>query len=173
MIKTISLERFVVRTTTKKLMAAMNAPPPPPVSRAGRTRMWTRTWSFVQVLRASHIIVHWRLPAFHMVATSSQSPASTNGSFASSSVRVGQATGSVDFISGWGPLHTRAKSRDRVIVGAQKKSVHRLSQDTFKLMLVWSRDLKRSVKSYVTGSSTTCYFNEFMFIWVLTHDNIQ
>ena len=30
--------------------------------------------------------------------------------------------------------------------------------------VVWSRTLKCSVKSYVTGTSTKCYFNEWLFI---------
>ena len=38
--------------------------------------------------------------------------------------------------------------------------------------VVWSRTLKCSVKSYVTGPSTKCDFNEFLFMWVLTHDKI-
>ena len=36
--------------------------------------------------------------------------------------------------------------------------------------VVWSRTLKCSVKSYLTGPSTRCYFNEFLFMRVLTHD---
>ena len=39
--------------------------------------------------------------------------------------------------------------------------------------VVWSRILKCSVKSYVTGLSTICYFNEFLFMRVLTHDKIK
>jgi hypothetical protein len=39
--------------------------------------------------------------------------------------------------------------------------------------VVWSRTLKCSVKSYVTGPSTQCYFNEFLFMWVLTRNNIE
>ena len=38
--------------------------------------------------------------------------------------------------------------------------------------VVWSWALKCSVKSYVTGPSTKCYFNEFLFMWILTHDFI-
>ena len=34
--------------------------------------------------------------------------------------------------------------------------------------VVWSRALKCSVKSYVTGPSTKCYFNVFLFMRVLT-----
>jgi hypothetical protein len=30
-----------------------------------------------------------------------------------------------------------------------------------------------SVKSYVIGPSTKCYFNEFLFVWVLMHDKIE
>ena len=36
--------------------------------------------------------------------------------------------------------------------------------------VLWSWTLKCSVKSYVTGASTKCYFNEFLFMRVLTHD---
>jgi hypothetical protein len=39
--------------------------------------------------------------------------------------------------------------------------------------VVWSRTLKCGVKSYVTVSSTKCYFNEFLFIRILTHDKIE
>ena len=66
------------------------------------------------------------------------------------------------------PLHTRAKSCDHGIVRAQRKvstSVPRHLQNHVQ----WSRILKCSVKSYVTVPSTECYFNKFLFIWVLTH----
>ena len=37
--------------------------------------------------------------------------------------------------------------------------------------VLWSRTLKCSVKSYVTGPSTKCYnFNELLFMRILTHD---
>ena len=36
--------------------------------------------------------------------------------------------------------------------------------------VVWSQILKRSVKPYVTGPSTKCYFNEFLFMRIHTHD---
>ena len=39
--------------------------------------------------------------------------------------------------------------------------------------VVWSRIVKCSVKSYVTGPSTKCYFNKVLFMWVLTHDKIE
>ena len=39
--------------------------------------------------------------------------------------------------------------------------------------VVWSRTLKYSVRPYVTGPLTKCYFNERLFMRVLTHDNIQ
>ena len=39
--------------------------------------------------------------------------------------------------------------------------------------VVLSRTLRSSVKSYVTGPSTKRYSNEFLFMWVLTHDNIE
>jgi hypothetical protein len=37
-------------------------------------------------------------------------------------------------------------------------------------VVVWSRILECSKKLYVTGPSIKCYFNEFLFTWVLTHD---
>ena len=36
--------------------------------------------------------------------------------------------------------------------------------------VVWSQIFKCSVKSYVTRPSTKCYFKEFLFMQVLTHD---
>ena len=39
--------------------------------------------------------------------------------------------------------------------------------------VVWSRILKCGVKPYVTGPSTKYYFNEFLFVRVLTHDEIE
>jgi hypothetical protein len=36
--------------------------------------------------------------------------------------------------------------------------------------VVWSRILECSVKPYVTGPSTKCYVNKFLFMPVLTHD---
>ena len=39
--------------------------------------------------------------------------------------------------------------------------------------VVWSRTLECSVKSYVTRPSTKCYFNDFLFMRVLTHDEIK
>jgi hypothetical protein len=36
-------------------------------------------------------------------------------------------------------------------------------------VVVWSRILECSLKLYVTGPSTKCYFNEFLFTQVLTH----
>ena len=71
------------------------------------------------------------------------------------------------------PLHTRAKSRDHEICESPKESVQRLSQDHVPNHVVWSQALKCSVKSYVTGPSTKCYFNEFLFMQVLTHDKIE
>ena len=38
---------------------------------------------------------------------------------------------------------------------------------------MWSRTLKRSVKSCVTGPSTRCYFNKLPFMRVLTHGKIE
>ena len=39
--------------------------------------------------------------------------------------------------------------------------------------ILWSRILNCSVMSYVIGPSTKCYFNEFLFMPVLTHDKIE
>ena len=71
---------------------------------------------------------------------------------------------------GKGHFPTRAKSRDREIVRAQKKvSEGRLNIRTKSCLqnhVVWSRTLKSSVKSYATGLSTKCYFNGFLFMRV-------
>jgi hypothetical protein len=49
-----------------------------------------------------------------------------------------------------------------------------LTQNRVTMVLrTWSRTLKCSVKPYVTISSTKCYFNESLFIRVLTHDRIE
>jgi hypothetical protein len=64
-----------------------------------------------------------------------------------------------------------AKSRDHEIVRDQRecpKAVPRIFQNH----VVWSRALKWGVKSYVARPSTKCYFNEFLCVWVLTHDKI-
>ena len=53
----------------------------------------------------------------------------------------------------WGPLHTRAKSRDHEIVRTQKGSVQKPSQDTSKIMYCGH------------GPSSKCYFHEFLFTW--------
>ena len=43
----------------------------------------------------------------------------------------------------------------------------------FQDHVLWSRTLKCSVKPYVTGSSTKRYFNECLFMHVLSHDKIE
>ena len=77
------------------------------------------------------------------------------------------------FLGVWilGPLHTRAKSRDHEIVRAQKKvsKGHRPKRPPQPCSVV---TLKCSVKSYVPGPSTKCYFNELLFMQAVTHDNI-
>ena len=60
-----------------------------------------------------------------------------------------------------GPLLTRAKSHDHETVGAQKESVQRPCQHTSKTM-------ERTGKSYVTGPSTKCYFDEILVKQILT-----
>jgi hypothetical protein len=73
-----------------------------------------------------------------------------------------------------GPLHTRAKSRDHEIVRAQKQSVQKATPTHLQHHVMWSRILECSVKSlYVTGPSTECYFDGFLFKQVLTHDTIE
>ena len=71
-----------------------------------------------------------------------------------------------------GPLHTRAKSCDHEIVRAKRlcpKAVSTHLQNPCSVVT----DPKCSVKSYVTGPSTNCYFIEFKFTHVLTHDKIE
>ena len=52
-----------------------------------------------------------------------------------------------------------------------QESVRRLSVPThLQTHVVWSRTLKCSVKSYVTGPSTKCWLNEFLFMRVLTRE---
>jgi hypothetical protein len=45
-----------------------------------------------------------------------------------------------------------------------KESVQRPSQVTLQNHVVWSRILTCSVKPYVTGPTTKCYFNELLFM---------
>ena len=73
-----------------------------------------------------------------------------------------------------GPLQTQAKSRDHEIVGAQEKvSKGRPNTPPKSCSVRGHKTLKCSVKSYVTGPSTKCYFKEFIFMWVLTHDKLE
>ena len=37
----------------------------------------------------------------------------------------------------------------------------------------WSRTLECGLKSYVISSSTNCYFNELLFMWVLMRDEVE
>ena len=67
---------------------------------------------------------------------------------------------------------TPAKSRDHEIVRAQKKVSKGLPNTPPKSCSV-SRILKCSVKSYVTGATIKCYFNEFVFMRVLTYDELE
>jgi hypothetical protein len=69
----------------------------------------------------------------------------------------------------WGSLHTRANSRDHGIVRAQKKVSKGFPNTPSKSCSVVTI-LECSVKSYVTGPSIKCCFNEFLFMWVLAHD---
>ena len=66
----------------------------------------------------------------------------------------------------------RAKSCDHEVVRVQKKvSKGHPNIPPKSCTVVWSRILKYNVKSYATRPSTQCYFNEFIFMRVLTHDN--
>jgi hypothetical protein len=58
------------------------------------------------------------------------------------------------------------------IVRAQKKVFKGRPNIPPKLCSVVT-DPDCSVKSYVTGPSTKCYFNECLFMRVLTHDKIE
>ena len=72
----------------------------------------------------------------------------------------------------YGPLHTRAKSRDHEFVRAQKKVSKGRPNTPLKSCSVGT-NLKCSVKSYVIGLSTKCCSNEILFMLVLTHDKIE
>jgi hypothetical protein len=54
-----------------------------------------------------------------------------------------------------------------------EESVQRPCQSHLQNHVAWSRTLKCSVKSYVTGSLNNCYFNKFIFMRVFTHDEIE
>ena len=72
------------------------------------------------------------------------------------------------------PLHTRVKSRDHdKIVRAPKRKRPKAVTRHLQNCVVWLRFLECIVKSYVTGPSTKCYFNENLFMWVLTHDKVK
>jgi hypothetical protein len=58
-------------------------------------------------------------------------------------------------------------------IGRVQKKVSKGRPKTPPKCAVSSWILKCSVKSYVTGPSTKCYFNEFLFMHVLTHDQIE
>ena len=57
--------------------------------------------------------------------------------------------------------HTSEKSCAHESVRAQKNVSKGHPKITSKTNVVWSRTLECSVKSYVTGPSTKCNFNEF------------
>ena len=64
--------------------------------------------------------------------------------------------------------HKPRAIRDHGIVTTQKK-VSKGRPKTPQTHVLWSRTLKCSVKLYVTGPSTKCYSDEFLFMWVLAH----
>ena len=74
---------------------------------------------------------------------------------------------------GQGPLCTRAKSRDPWNCESPKEKCPKAVPTHLQNHVVWSRTLRCSVKPYVTGPSTTCYFDEFLVMRVLTHDQIE
>ena len=72
--------------------------------------------------------------------------------------------------------HTSQKLWPSKIVRAQKekKVSQGRPQRTSKVMQVlWSRSLKCSVKSYVTGPLTKCYFGGFLSMLVLMCDKVE
>jgi hypothetical protein len=72
-----------------------------------------------------------------------------------------------------GSLHIQVKSRDHEIVTTQMKVSKGHFPKHLQNHVVRSHILKCSVKSYVTRPLTKRYFNEFLFRWVLTHDEID
>jgi hypothetical protein len=69
-----------------------------------------------------------------------------------------------------GPRHTQAKSCDHEIVRAQMKVSKGRPTTPPNNHVMCSHSLECSVKSYVTMASTKCYFNECLFMQILTHD---
>jgi hypothetical protein len=67
----------------------------------------------------------------------------------------------------WGPLPTRART---MRLWQPKRQCVKVVPRHFQNHVVWSRTLKCTMKSYVTGPSTKCNFDEFLFMWVLTYD---
>ena len=65
------------------------------------------------------------------------------------------------------------KSRDREIVRAKTMCPKATVPTHLPNHVVWSRALKCSVKSHVTGYQTKGYFDEFLFMRVLTRDRIE
>ena len=61
---------------------------------------------------------------------------------------------------------------DHEIVIAQMK-VSKAIPRHLQNHIVWSHTLKCSVKSYVTRPSTKHYFNDCLFMRILTHDKIE
>ena len=71
-----------------------------------------------------------------------------------------------------GSLHTRTKSRDLEIVRTRKKCPNAVPTHLHR-HVVGSQILKCSVKLYVAMPSTKCYFNEYLFMWALTHNTTE
>ena len=61
-------------------------------------------------------------------------------------------------------LHTQAKSRDRDIVGVQKKRPKAIPR-RFQNHVMWAQVVKCRAKSYVVGPLTKGYFKESLFVW--------
>ena len=71
-----------------------------------------------------------------------------------------------------GPLHTRVIAVTNKLWEPKRKRPKAVPRH-FQNRVAWSRILMCIVKSYVTGPPTKCWFNEFLFMWVLTHYKIE
>ena len=58
-------------------------------------------------------------------------------------------------------------------LGEPKNMCSKVVPTHLQNLVVWSRTPKCSVKPYVTMPSTKGYFNEFIFMQILTHDKIE
>ena len=72
-----------------------------------------------------------------------------------------------------GPLHTQGWRPVTMKLWEPKRKCPKAVQRHLRNHVVWSWTLKCSAKPYVTGPSTKCYFNGFLFMRVLTHDKVE